>query len=39
MMQQYSSIDMAIALKNSYFILSERSDFHMINNLLIEIHA
>ena len=28
----YSSSDTAVACKNSYFILSERSDFHTVNN-------
>ena len=30
---------MATIWKNSCFILSERSDFHMINNLAITVHA
>ena len=29
---QYSSIDTATTLKKSYFILSERSEFHMIDS-------
>ena len=35
----HSNIDTAIALKKSYFILSDRSDFHMINNLSIVVHT
>ena len=38
-MQPFSSTDLAMAGKNSHFILSARSDFHMINNLSIAIHA
>ena len=32
----YSSTDSAIAREKSRFILSERSDFHMIHNLLVD---
>ena len=35
----YSSTDKAIVYKNSRFILSERSDIHMIVKLLIAVHA
>ena len=35
----YSSIDTATAWKKSYFILSGRSDFHMIDNLSIIVHT
>ena len=35
--QPYSSL--ATAWKTFCFILSERSDFHMVNNLLIAVHA
>ena len=35
----YSSTDTATAYKKSCFILSERSSFHMINNLSVAIHA
>ena len=37
-MQPYSSADTATVWKNSCFILSERSDFLMVDNLLID-HA
>ena len=35
----YKYIDMATSWKNSYFILSERSDFYMVYNLLAAVHA
>ena len=35
----YSSIDMTAAWKKLRFILSVRSDFHMIESLLIAVHA
>ena len=35
----YSSIDTAIAWKKSRFILSDRLDFHMIDNQLIAVNA
>ena len=35
----YSSIDMTAAWKKLGFILSVRSDFHMIDSLLIAVHA
>ena len=35
----YSRIDTTAAWKKLGFILSDRSDFHMINNLSIAIHA
>ena len=35
----YSSIDTTAAWKNVRFILSVRSDFHMIDSLLIVVHA
>ena len=38
-MLPYSSTNMATAWKNSYFILSVRSDFHMIIYLLITVHT
>ena len=37
LVQPYSSTSMAIAWKNSCFILSERSDFHMINSRSIAV--
>ena len=39
MVQPYNSIDMATAWKNSYFISFERSDFHMVVNLSIEVRT
>ena len=30
---------MATTWKNSCFILSERSDFHMVDNLSVAVHA
>ena len=38
-MHQYSSIDTTAAWKKLCFILSVRSDFHMIDSLLIAVHA
>ena len=38
-MQPYSSIDVTAAWKKLRFILSVRSDFHIINSLLIAVHA
>ena len=35
----YSSIDTAIAWKESHFIWSEISDFHKIDNVSTEVHA
>ena len=35
----YCSIDMTVALKKLHFILSDRSDFHMTDSLLIADHA
>ena len=35
----YSSIDTTVAWKKSLFILSDRSDFHMIDSLTITAHA
>ena len=35
----YSRIDMTAAWKKYHSILSDKSDFHMYNNLLIAIHA
>ena len=35
----YSSIDTTAAWKKYYFILSDRSNFHIINKLLIAVHA
>ena len=35
----YSRIDTPAALKKLRFILSDRSDFHMINNLSIAVHT
>ena len=35
----YSSIDTTAAWKKLHFILSVRSDFHMIDSLLIAVHA
>ena len=35
----YSSIDTIAARKNSCFILSDRSDFHMFGRLLIAVHV
>ena len=37
--QPFSSTDKTAAQKNSRFILSERSDFYTVNNLLIAVHA
>ena len=37
--QPYSSIDVTAAWKKLRFILSVRSDFHIINSLLIAVHA
>ena len=34
----YSSIDMTAAWKKLHFILSVRSDFHMIDSLSIAVH-
>ena len=39
MTHPYSSTDMATAWKKSYFIFSERSDYHMINNFSIAVNA
>ena len=39
LVQLYSSIDTDTAWKNSHFILSERSDFHIIQNTSIAIQA
>ena len=38
-MQPYSSIDATAAWKKLRFILSVRSDFHIIDSLLIAVHA
>ena len=38
-MHPYSSIDATAAWKKLRFILSVRSDFHIIDNLLIAVHA
>ena len=38
-MQLYNSTDTATAWKNSRFILSEKSDFHIVDNLSIAIHC
>ena len=38
-MYPYSRIDMTAAWKKLRFILSDRFDFHMIDNLSIEVHA
>ena len=35
----YSSIDTVTAWKESHFILSDRSDFYMIDNLFIAVHT
>ena len=37
--QPYSSIDVTAAWKKLRFILSVRSDFHIIDSLLIAVHA
>ena len=34
-MQPYSSTDTATTSKNSHFVLSERSNFHMVDNLSV----
>ena len=39
MVHPYNSIDTTAAWKKLCFILSDRSDFHMINNLSIAAHA
>ena len=38
-MQPYSSTNTATARKNSCFILPEKSDFNMIDNLSIVVHT
>ena len=38
-MHPYSSIDSTAAWKKLHFILSVRSDFHMIDSLSIAVHA
>ena len=38
-MQPYSSIDVTAAWKKLRFILSVRSDFHIIDSLLIAVHS
>ena len=38
-MHSYSSIDATAAWKKLRFILSVRSDFHIIDSLLIAVHA
>ena len=38
-MQPYSSIDVTAAWKKLRFILSVRTDFHIIDSLLIAVHA
>ena len=38
-MHPYSSIDATAAWKKLHFILSVRSDFHIIDSLLIAVHA
>ena len=38
-MQPYNSTDASTAWINSLFVLSEKSDFHMVDNLLIAVHA
>ena len=38
-MHPYSSIDATAAWKKLCFILSVRSDFHIIDSLLIAVHA
>ena len=35
----YNSSNTATAWKKTLFILSERSDFHMVDNLSIEVYA
>ena len=39
MVQSYHSTDLATPTKNSQNILSERSDFHMIDYLPVAVHA
>ena len=39
MVSPYSSTETTTAWKNSHFILSERSDFSIINNFPIEVHT
>ena len=39
MVHIYNSTDTAPVWKDSSLILSERLDFHIVDNLLIEIHA
>ena len=39
MVHLYSRIDTTAARKKSHFILSDRLDFHMIDNLSITVHA
>ena len=38
-LQPYNSTDTATTWNNSHFILSERSDFHMVINQSIVVHA
>ena len=38
-MHPYSSVDTTVAWKKLRFILSEKSDFHMIDNLSIAVHV
>ena len=38
-MHPYSSIDVIAAWKKLHFILSVRSDFHIIDSLLIAVYA
>ena len=35
----YSQMDTTVAWKKMHLILSNRSDFHMVNNLLIAVYA
>ena len=39
MVYPYNSIDAAAACKKLRFILSVRSDFHIIDSLLVAVHA
>ena len=39
MVHPYSSIDMTAAWKKLHFNLSDKSNFHMTNNLLIIVYA
>ena len=39
MVQPYSNTDMAMVWKNPHWNLLESTDFHMVDNLLMAVHA